>query len=399
MKKELNLFDIIRVFFKYRILILKIVLIITLITLLISLIWPKTYKSTVRFFPPSRSNTGISGLLSNYMQPVVTTSELSPEALIVILQSRTIKEDVIQKFNLKEVYNSDINEFLIRKLEMNIEIEEIREGGFGFNPLIAVEFSFLDRNPERAAAVCKYYIEKTDTIIKKLNKDRAFKIKEIIEKRYLDNMDALDVAESNLKEFQEKNGIFEIESQTKSIINTMAELKAQIIRIDIEIDILKKVSSIDNTKLMQLYNEKAAFETKYKELYEKSESIKDEAFLHPLQNIPGLSKQYFSLFRDVTVQSKIYEIVYPQYEQAKMQVLMQAQGIQVLDPAKIPTYKYKPKRLFIVFSGMMFSVFLALLVIFIKELILKEKNDNSLNYQRFLEMRNQMKKDILFWKK
>jgi uncharacterized protein involved in exopolysaccharide biosynthesis len=397
-QKETTLFDVILIIFKHRMVLFKTVLIITIISILLSLIWPKTYKSTVRFFPPSRASTGISGLFSSFIQPMITTSDLSSEALIVILQSRTIKEDVIQKFNFAEVYGSDIKEFLIRKLEANILIDEIREGGFGFNPLTAVEFSFLDKDPQRATDVSKYYIEKTDSMIKSLNKERAYRSKEIIEKRYLDNIESLNSAENKLKIFQEKNGIFEIESQTKSIINTMAELKAEIIQKEIEIDILRNISSNENTRFIQLQNEKNAIEKKYIELYMRSESLSGEVVFHPLTELPGLAQKYFSLFREVTVQNKIYEFIYPQYEHAKMQVFMQTQGIQILDPAEFPTYKHKPKRIFIVLSGFMFSLFLSLFIIFIREIINKEKSNNTANYQKYMEIRSQIKRDLFFWK-
>ena len=115
--------------------------------------------------------------------------------------------------------------------------------------------------------------------------------------------------------------------------------------------------------------------------------------------MPDLGFKYASLFREVTVQNKIYETLLPQYEQSKLQASMQSQGIQILDPARLPTYKYRPKRLYIVLAGFLFAVFLSFVLILIKELIRNEKAKNSQNYESLVTMKNTLIKDIMFWKK
>ncbi|MBN2365885.1 MAG: hypothetical protein JXL67_06935, partial [Calditrichaeota bacterium] len=337
MNREINLIDVLNILIRNRWLIFKIIFFTTLFSLFLSLIWPKTYKSSIQFFPPPRQQSGITGIFSNLLQPMVSTSELNQEALMVILNSRTVKEQVIDKFNYREIYNSDIPEFLIKQMESNIIISDIREGGFGFNPLIAVEFSFIDKDPKRAADVCKFYIEKVDSILKSLNTERVLKTKNIVETRYLENIAKLNEAEMKLQNFQKMNGIFEIESQTKTIINTMAEIKSKIIQLEIQLDIMKKVASAENYEILNIITEKNAYEKKYQEFYRKSDSLLTDDIFHSIDEMPRLSREYAQLYRDVVIQNKIYEYIYPQYEQMKMQVKIQAQGVQILDPAQIPT--------------------------------------------------------------
>lgn len=399
MKSEVSLFDIIFKLFKHRWFIFKTVLIITVLSLIISLIIPKTYKSTVRFFPPPREGGGMGGLFSNFLQPMVSTSELKSEAILVVLQSRSLKESVIRKFKLDQVYGTDIMELLLKKLDANLEINDIREGGFGFNPLLAVELSYLDKNPIRVKAVTQYYVSKMDSIIKKLNQERALSTSRIIEKRYRQNIRDLQKAENALKEFQEKYGIFEIETQTKSIIEKLAELKTQIIQIEIQIDVLKKMTSRDNTQLQKLRVQKASLEKKYSELVNASDTRPKDQVFQPLSKMPELAAKYSRLYREVLVQNKIYEYVYPQYEQAKLQASTQSHGIQILDMAELPTYKEKPKRLFIVLSGFLFSLFLSFTILFIKEVIESEKSKNSQNFQKLVFIKDTLKKEIIFWEK
>ncbi len=221
-QKEVNLLVILLKIVENRWLIVKIVFFITLLSLIISLIWPKSYKSTVRFFPPPRQGTSFPGLLGGLFQPTITTQQMNPEAILVILRSRSLMESVIRKFNFAEIYGNDKIEILLKKLESHIEIHEIREGGFGFNPLIAVEFSFIDKNPERAEAVTEFYINKLDSILKQLNRERSYYAYKVIEKRYKQNLKELQNAEIRLKNFQERYGIFEIETQMQELIKQVA---------------------------------------------------------------------------------------------------------------------------------------------------------------------------------
>ena len=148
-----------------------------------------------------------------------------------------------------------------------------------------------------------------------------------------------------------------------------------------------------------LREQRNATDAQYTELIEKQEKLKKKDVFHPLSEMPDLGFKYASLFREVTVQNKIYETLLPQYEQSKLQASMQSQGIQILDPARLPTYKYRPKRLYIVLAGFLFAVFLSFVLILIKELIRNEKAKNSQNYESLVTMKNTLIKDIMFWKK
>ena len=130
-KEEVKLLDITFTIIKHRMLLLKIVIIITLISLAISLIWPKTYKSTVVFFPPPVESMGFSGLLGNLVQSSPTTQKLSSEAILVILNSRKMKEEIAALAPVDraiEYWKTDKErrgEILDR---MNPEMREIVEG-------------------------------------------------------------------------------------------------------------------------------------------------------------------------------------------------------------------------------------------------------------------------------
>lgn len=394
-QNSVNLLDIVHTLVKHRWFILKTVFWITLISLGLSLIWPKTYKSTMRFFPPSRDQGGFAGLVGNIFQPMITSSELSTETILLILRSRTLMENVIKRFDLAEVYGIEIPEHLLQELEGNIEISEVREGGFAFNPLIAVEFSFVDEDPERAEQVTTYYVSQLDSILRALNQERARRTFETVEARYLQNVADMEKAEQELKVFQEQYGIFEIQAQTVAIIEQLATLKAQIIENEIQQDFLRQTVSADNSQLLKLQNEKTALEKKYREMMSISEaSAKDVRVFQPIERLPELIIQYTRLYRELTVQNKIYEFLFPNYEQLRMKANTQEKGIQVLDPAQLPTYKYKPKRAFIVLGGFIFALFLAFTWVYIREFTESQREANTATYHKLQDIKQALRNDF-----
>jgi len=394
MRDQINLLDVLVKIVKHRWMIFKIVITITFLSLVISLIWPKSYKATVRFFPPPRESAGITNILSSFIQSSMPSNQLSSETILVILRSRTLMEKVIKKFKLAEVYGTEIMEHLLKKLEGHIEINEIREGGFAFNPLIAIEFSFIDENPVRAEQITEYYILQLDSIMKSIIYNRALFTYSTIERRFLRNKEELRKAEEEFKKFQQNFGIYEVNIQTQKVIENLAELKTQLIKTEIEEELLKKTVDKNNPLLKKIQYQKNIIKKKYNEFVKISEKANSDKLFQPLEKLPDLIAQYGRLYREVTVQNRVYEFLYPQYEQAKLMTSTGAQGIQILDPAKMPTYKYRPKRLYIVLSGFVFSIFLSLFIVFLKEMIEKNREENSDNYQKIIYIKNSILKDL-----
>ena len=70
----------------------------------------------------------------------------------------------------------------------------------------------------------------------------------------------------------------------------------------------------------------------------------NDKLLINLGNVPNLQKQFARLKRKVMYFSKLLEFLAPQYEQAKIEEVRNIPTIQVIDEAKRPEWKTKPKR-------------------------------------------------------
>lgn len=384
-KKEVNLLDVILVLAKNKWFIFKLVISITLLALVISLVWPKTYKSTAQLLPPIQQRSlgaGLSGMLGGMMPMQMSSDKLGSEAILVVLRSRSLREKIIEEFNFREIYNSDIMEELLKKLDSNTKLIEVREGGFGFNPVVALELSFIDRDPGRAQAVTSFYISRLDSTIRELNRLNAEESYDFMSRRYEKNLADLTQAEEDLRVFQETYGILEVESQSKAIVETLADLKSSSIEMELKINLLGQTVSPNNSELVNLKRSKQELDRKYNEMINYSENEPVVDVFHSLKDMPNLALHYMRKYREVVIQNKILEVVLPQYEQQLMMKYDASRNIQIVDHASMPTYKHAPKRAIIVLAGLFFSLILSLIIVYLRETYAISKKSNSKEYNK-----------------
>lgn len=387
---DIQVLDVLLVLAKHKMLVIKMVVVITLISLAISLVWPKTYRSGALVLPPAQQQglSGLAGMLGGALPlSLGTAPQVSPEIILSILNSRTLRVELIEEFDLREVYRSDIMEELLIKLAEAIKIQENREGGFGFNPIISIHLSVTDREPERARDMAQFLVNRLEETINTINRNNAIEQFEMIRERYERNLVDMEKAEQAFLAYQQTHGIIEVEEQAKVVIGTLAEIKARTIETEMAINVLRQSVSDNHPELRRLERTRDELNHQYDRFFRKTEQqARTAQVAPPLLDIPDLALNYYRLYRDVTVQNKIYELIYPQYDFQKLITEFEKRGVQIIDKPHLPTYKDAPKRAFIVLGGMVFSIFLSFLIVFYRHTMETGEKMNTLRYKQIREL-------------
>lgn len=389
-QKEINILDVLIALAKHKFFIFKLVFSITLIALVISLVWPHTYKSSSTFIPVTQQRSlpsGVAGMLGGAISLPMDFPRVNTEVFINILRSRALREDVINEFDFREIYESDLMEELLLQLDSDIQIMENREGGFGFNPIFSINLSFTSEDPELSRDVVRFMLDRLNRKVQEINLENAMEHLHLLEERYQRNLSDLEAAEDSLQRFQETYGILEVEEQAKQLVQKLGQLKASSIETEMRMAVLSQTVGPENIELVNLRRMKEEYDRQYRVLLQRSEgeTIQANAF-HPLLDMPELGIRYFRLFREVQIQAKILETIFPQLESQRMIVSANQRGIQIIDPPVVPTYKDSPKRALIVLGGMFFSIFLALTIVFFREMLENGRKNNTENYRKMQEL-------------
>ncbi|MBM3291576.1 hypothetical protein FJY84_02745 [Candidatus Bathyarchaeota archaeon] len=332
-------------------------LIVAVVSVISSLILPKWYKSTASVMPPANTGLlnqigGASSLLRNLsIGPKLggLSDRMGAYNYMAILKSRTAMEDMINKFDLMKVYEiSDTSvEKTILELENNVNFN-IEDEDF-------LTITVWDKNPNRAAEMANYFVEILNKMSIQFATYEAKNNREFIEMRLNQAKEDLTSAENNLRDYFEKHKILIAPDEKGSGLAAFAELYAMKVKKEIELAILGKTFSKEN------------------DFYRKTE-LELNAIENKVKGIPERGIESLRLYREVLIQQKIIEILFPLYEQAKIEEQKEIPIIVVLDKAKPAEKKDKPKRSILVLLICSGCLAITLFSIFSYEIFWKSEN-------------------------
>ena len=382
--------DLIIILVKYRKLILLNVLIITVAAIIMSLLLPVKYTAQASFISPKKKG-GIFGDIAGFSSTIKDLSKtlggklgaVSDEAYnyLVILQSRTASQMIVDKFNIRELYEIDQKkpyEDVIKALKNNVDFTIEDEGN--------IVVSVTDKSPERAAEMANYYIKVLNVLSTELNVTESRSNREFIERRFIQAQDDILVIEDSLKKFSKNFNVIALEEQLKASITIAAEMQAQSEIAKLERDILKKNFGDDNPLVLQADFKVNEIDKRISSMrFGEEKALKSSLNLFiPFEKVPETGIMYLRLMRDFEIQNKLLEFIYPIYEQAKIEEQKDIPTVLVVDQAIPPERKSSPKRMLIVFSALLISFFFSIGFAAIKESYISIQKDE----ERYTKIKN-----------
>ncbi len=329
----------------------------TLVVALISFLIPNRYISTTRLMPPDdASGTSVALMESMIGRVGGGLGALAGDALglkssgalfMGILKSRTVEDDIIQKFNLRKVYSQRLWEGARRVLESNTIVAEDRKNGI-------VLIQIIDTDPKRAAAIADEYIAQLNFVVSQLSTSSARRERIFLEQRLAEVRQNLEISEKNFSEFSSKNGAIDIKEQGRAMLDAASTLQGQLIAVQSEIEAAKQIYADNNVRVRSLKARAAELQTQLQKLGGKAD-INDSTAAsdnYPsLRKLPLLGVTYADLYRESKVEEAIYETLTQEYELAKVAEAKEIPTVKVLDPPDVPEKKSSPPRLVIVLMG------------------------------------------------
>jgi uncharacterized protein involved in exopolysaccharide biosynthesis len=220
---EISLVELFFVIWKRKKLIISLFLIATIIALLYSLLSPKIYESKAVILLPSQntSSSSLAALAQSLPISLGISLPTTPSAnMVAILKSRTAAEYVFDKLNLENYFREKTKDDALEKLMKSIRITTNDKEN-------TITISAEAKDPKLAADIANTYIEALEKINASLNIYTAKRTREFLEKQIERVKKELEMAENRLREFQEKNLIFDVDEEAKNVIDNLAKLEAE----------------------------------------------------------------------------------------------------------------------------------------------------------------------------
>jgi capsule polysaccharide export protein KpsE/RkpR len=327
-----------------------------------ALLIPKQFISTTRLMPPDQGGSiatmaaltgkiedsvgGLSGVLP--LPGMKTTGEL----FVGVLGSRSVQDDVIQKFDLRKSYGASRWEDARRILAARTTITEDRKSGI-------ITIRVTDRNPRDAAVLAGEYVAALNRIVVDLNTSSAHRERVFLEERLSEVKQSLEAAEHEFSEFSSQNAAIDIKEQGRAMVEAAGRLEGELIAAQTELQGLRQIYTDSNVRVRATQARVNELRRQLPRLVGKTDASTSEGGdLYPaIRKLPLLGVAFADLYRSTRIQETVFETLTKQYELAKVEEAKEVPSVRILDSPDIPERKSFPPRTVITLLGA-FTAFL-----------------------------------------
>lgn len=366
-----HLLDLFIILAKRKFLILGVTFGAAVLSLVISLLLPAYFTATVKIMPPVQSQSAAIAMLGQ-LGPLLSATAgkdlglRNPNDLYVaMLRSQTVEDALINQFGLMSIYKEKFHVDARHRLESLTEIVAGKDG--------VISVSVDDRDPRRAAAIANAYIDELIKLTKTLAVTEASKQRLFFQHEVRSASDDLATAEQALKQTEEHTGIIQLDNQSKVMLQSYADLRAQVAAKEVQVQSMRSYASDQNPRLIRAEQELAALRGQLARLELGTSST--SAANVGLKNVPGASLEYVRKLREVKYRETLLDLLTKQYEVARIDEAKDASIIQVLDPATTPERKSWPHRAIIIILATLLAFQVSLVWAYVAESWQQAKED------------------------
>lgn len=286
----------------------------------------------------------------------------SGELFIGILESRTMQDDLVNKFDLRKVYGERLWQNARNRLAENTSISEDRKSGI-------IGIAVTDRSPERAFQMTQEYVAELNSVVGQLATSSAHRERVFLEGRLAQVKQDLEAAEKDFSEFASRNGTIDIKEQGSAMVEGAASLEGELIAAQSELEGIKQIYAENNVRVRSLRARIAELQAQLDRLggtdrnAAKAENSGTPDSYPSIRKLPLLGVTYADLYRRSKLEEAVFETLTQEYELAKVAEAKEIPAVKVLDPANVPERKSFPPRMMIMLLGIFLSSGCAILVI------------------------------------
>ncbi len=306
------------------------------------------FPATAQLMPPDGSSSG--GLASMALPSLMKSPGLAGLAgmagdllggkstgalFIKVLQSRTVEDNLVDRFDLRKHYHTHYWEDARTKLESNTVIGEDKKSG-------VLSITVKDRDPQFAAVLASAYVDELDHVMSQVATSAARRERIFIEQRLSDEKKQLDDAEQKFSRFSSNTMALNIPEQTRVMVEASARLQGELIAARSELEGLQQVYTPENTRVKTVQAKINELERELAKINTGSpDAAKSASNPYPsIKNLPIVGLAWTDLYRNTKIHETVYELLTQQYEVARIQEARELPTVKVLDNATVPEKRH-----------------------------------------------------------
>jgi capsule polysaccharide export protein KpsE/RkpR len=267
---------------------------------------------------------------------------------VSLLTSRTVEDAMIQRFGLMQEYHEK------RLSDGRKELERRTSASVGTKDGL-IHLSVEDHDAKRAADLANGYVEEFRKLSASLAISEAARRRLFFEQQLQQAKQNLSAAEDAMTKIQQSTGVLQIDSQARSLIESAAVLRAQVMAKQVQIEAMRSFATDDNPALVLAKQQLTALQSQLEHVA-SSQNDTGSGINLSKGRVTQSGMEYLRAYRELKYQETVFELLSKELEVAKLDEAREGSIVQVVDNAVPPDRKSSPHRLLIVL-GVTFLAF------------------------------------------
>jgi hypothetical protein len=299
---------------------------------------PKWYRSTLVSAGGPKGG-GVASLLGGQLGGLTAAIDGGGGAdvarIAAVLQGTAVSDAVIEKFNLKGRYRSDIQENVRQALWTHCDVKTLPKPN-----LVQLSCDFADYGNQ---------------VFRRVSAGSASEEVRFLERRVAELRLQADEVAATMRGFQEAHQIVDLESQARALVSSVAVLNNQRIAKRMELDYVKSFATGDESSARQLASQLSVVDEQLRDLEEPRPPVTSAqepdlaargsgpGMFPAAQAVPKIRADLEKLYRDRRVAEATLVFALERLEAAKANEARDVSTFQILDPPTLATRKSRPR--------------------------------------------------------
>lgn len=366
---EISLLDITVVLVAHKRFLIRFVLGAAVLAILIALLLPVRYEAKIVLLPPQQNSSMASALLGQMgnLGGLGSLGALAgglglktpADMYVSLLTSRTVEDAMIQRFGLMAEYREK------RMSDTRKEFERRTTAVAGTKDGL-IRISIEDSDPKRAADLANGYVDEFRKLSESLAITEAARRRLFFDRELQQAKDELTVSEEAMRKTQQSTGVLQIDSQARSLIESAAVLRAQVVAKEVQIQGMRSFAAEDNPNLVLAKQQLAALQSQLEQIAGSHQDAGSDIVLSK-GRVTQAGLEYLRRLRDLKYHETVFELLARELEIAKLDEAREGEIVQVVDAAVPPDRHSSPHRTLIVIGMTILAFFVAVFWIIVRQ--------------------------------
>lgn len=318
-----------------------------------------TFTATTKFLPPQQQQSAAAAMLQSLgalggIAGAATGLKNPNDQYVSFLQSRSLQDALIQRFNLMERYEAEYPEDARKALGENARVSSGKDG------LITVDVD--DEDPTFAAELANAHVQELTQLLGRLAVTEAQQRRLFFEEQLKATKERLTQAEQALQ----ASGVnmSALKANPQAAVEGLAQLQASITAQEVKVATMRSYLTENAPDFRQALTELNALRAQLRKAEASQPKTSAES-----------DSDYVAKFRDFKYHETLFELFAKQYELARVDESREGAVIQVVDVAQAPEKKSKPKKAIIAVLATLATGFALLLFVFVRQALRNAAHD------------------------